>query len=64
MSDLICVGMLDSAVYSKMHENSRRVYSENGMPPTLHTSGGGNTEIKVLIHENEQADGTDNDITR
>ena len=41
MSKLICVGMLESAVYSKMHENSRRVYSENGMSPTIHTSGGG-----------------------
>lgn len=56
MSDLICVGMLESAVYSKMHENSRRVYSENGVPPTIHTSGGDNTEIKVLMHENEQTD--------
>lgn len=41
MSKLICVGMLKSAVYSKMHENSRRVYSENGLSPTIHTSGGG-----------------------
>lgn len=64
MSKLICVGTLKSAVYPKMHENSRRVYSENGLSPTIHTSGGGNTEIKVLIHENEQADGTDNDIAR
>lgn len=63
MSKLICVGVLESAVYSKMHENSRRVYSECGVSPTVHTSGGGNTEIKVLIHENEQANRTDNDIT-
>lgn len=40
MSKLICVGMLESAVYSKMHENSRRVYSENSIAPTIHTSGG------------------------
>nr|DAJ55824.1 MAG TPA: hypothetical protein [Caudoviricetes sp.] len=32
--------MLESAVYSKMHENSRRVYSENGVSPTIHTGGG------------------------
>lgn len=64
MSKLICVGMLESAVYSKMHNISRAVYDENGTPPTLHTRMGGNTEIKVLIHENEQADGTDNDIAR
>ncbi len=40
MSKLICIGMLESAVYSKMHENSRRVYSECGVSPTVHTSGG------------------------
>nr|DAV24596.1 MAG TPA: hypothetical protein [Caudoviricetes sp.] len=64
MSKLICIGMLESAVYSKMHRISRAVYDENGTSPTIHTSGGGNTEIKVLIHENEQTDGTDNDIAR
>lgn len=56
MSKLICAGMLESAVYSKMTDIHRRVYDENGVAPTIHTSGGGNTEIKVLIHENEQTD--------
>lgn len=41
MSKLICVGMLESAVYSKMHRISRAVYDENGTSPTIHTSGGG-----------------------
>lgn len=40
MSELICVGMLESAVYSKMHENSRRVYDEDSTSPAIHTSGG------------------------
>ena len=31
--------------------------------PLPYIRAGGNTEIKVLIHENEQADRTDNDIT-
>lgn len=40
MSKLICVGMLESAVYSKMHRISRAVYDEDGVSPTIHTSGG------------------------
>ena len=40
MSKLICVGMLESAVYSKMNDINRRVYSECGVSPTVHTSGG------------------------
>jgi DNA-cytosine methyltransferase len=33
--------------YEKMMDVSRRVYDENGIAPTLHTCGGGNTEPKV-----------------
>lgn len=33
--------------YEKMMDVSRRVYDENGIAPTLHTCGGGNTECKV-----------------
>ena len=40
MSKLICVGMLESAVYSKMNDINRRVYDEDGTFPTIHTSGG------------------------
>lgn len=56
MNKIICVGLLQSNIYSKMHDISRRCYSVHGISPTIHTSGGGNTEIKVLIHENEQTD--------
>lgn len=29
----------------------KRVYSPDGIAPTIHTCGGGNTEPKVLIEE-------------
>jgi DNA (cytosine-5)-methyltransferase 1 len=38
---------LCSEKYSKMHDISRRVYSEDGIAPTMHTCGGGNQETKV-----------------
>lgn len=40
MTKLICVGMLESVVYSKKHRISRAVCDEDGVPPTIHTSGG------------------------
>lgn len=42
------VGMLDNNGYEKMHDISRRVYSGNGVAPTLHTCGGGNLEPKIF----------------
>lgn len=62
MSKLICVDMLESTVYSKKHRMSRAVHDEDGVSPTINTNGGVNA-VKVLIHENEQTDRTDNDIT-
>jgi DNA-cytosine methyltransferase len=35
--------------YDKMHESSCRVYSPEGLAPTVNTCGGGNLEPKVLI---------------
>lgn len=43
------VGSLSGGKWDKMHEQSRRVYSGEGLAPTVHTCGGGNTEPKVLI---------------
>ena len=41
--------------WDKMYEQSRRVYDPEGLSPTLHTCGGGNQEIKVVImDENKQ----------
>ena len=41
-------GILTGGKWDKMHDVSRRVYSENGIAPTIHTCGGGNTEPKVI----------------
>jgi site-specific DNA-cytosine methylase len=38
---------LCSEKYSKMHEQSRRVYSEDGVSPALNTCNGGNREAKI-----------------
>ena len=42
---------LSGGKWDKTHEQSRRVYSENGIAPTVHTMGGGNQEIKHLTHD-------------
>ena len=34
--------------WDKVIEQSKRVYSDNGLCPTLHTCGGGNQEIKIM----------------
>ena len=38
---------LSGGKWDKTHEQSRRVYSENGSAPNIHTMGGGNQEIKT-----------------
>ena len=43
----IHVADLCSEKFQRMHEQSRRVYSEDGIAPAMHTCGGGNTEPKV-----------------
>lgn len=45
----LVVGMMQTPPFDRMFEQSRRVYSEKGISPTLHTQGGGNLEIKVLV---------------
>lgn len=32
-----------------MHEQSKRIYSTDGLSPTIHTMQGGNTEVKIAI---------------
>jgi len=34
--------------YEKMHDISRRVYDADGIAPTVHCAGGGNTEPKII----------------
>lgn len=45
----IVVGNLNFPTYDRMFEQSRRVYSPRGIAPAIHTMGGGNQEIKILI---------------
>lgn len=43
------VGNISGGKWDKMHDVSRRVYSGDGLAPTVHTCGGGNTEPKVIV---------------
>lgn len=43
----IVEGMLSDGKWQKMHEQSRRVYSIDGIAPTLHTCGGGILNLKL-----------------
>lgn len=45
---LIQVGILSDEKYSKMTDIFRRVYSTQGIAPTIHTCAGGNTEPKII----------------
>lgn len=45
----IQVGNLSGGKWDKINESCRRVYSEEGLSPTIHTCQGGNTEPKILI---------------
>lgn len=38
--DLMQAGTLAGGKWDKLHDISRRVYDENGICPTIHTSGG------------------------
>lgn len=40
--------------WDKMYDQSRRVYSGDGSCPTLHTCGGGNQEVKVVVDEHSE----------
>ena len=43
------VGMMQTPPYNRMFGQSGRVYSAKGRSRTLHTQGGGDREIKVLV---------------
>ena len=47
-NELFHIADLKSERFLKMHEQSRRVYEENGVSPALHTCGGGNSEPKIM----------------
>lgn len=46
------IATLRGGRWDKIIEQHRRVYSGDGLAPTLHTCGGGNTEPKVMITTN------------
>ena len=46
-NNLIHIADLCSERFQKTNEQSRRVYSEDGIAPTMHTCGGGNSKPKV-----------------
>lgn len=43
------IANLTGGKWDKVIEQSRRVYSSDGLCPTLHTCGGGNQEIKIMV---------------
>ena len=45
----VLLGEIDNEKYNKMLHSARRVYSGEGVAPTIHTCPGGNTEPKVAI---------------
>ena len=50
--------MLSGGKWDKLHDISRRVYSVDGIAPTVHTMGGGQQELKIVepIAYDEQVD--------
>lgn len=59
---MICkeFGRLTGAKYDKMFEQSKRIYSTDGLSPTIHTMQGGNTEVKVAILKENLSEDTSN----
>ena len=44
-------GMIYGGTIGKMHDISRRVYKTDYICPSIHTFGGGNTEIKIFMND-------------
>ena len=49
---LVQVAMLDKVSFPRL-DVCRRVYSPDGIAPTIHTCGGGGTEPKIIVPERE-----------
>lgn len=50
-ANLILEGTLNGEKWNRNLESNRRVYSTNGISPTITTCGGGNTEPKIMINK-------------
>lgn len=50
LENIGCVqaGEMHGGKYDKYFEENRRVYSSDGISPTVHTAGGGGQELKVM----------------
>ena len=46
------MGSLSGGKRDKINESARRYYDTDGISPTIHTCGGGNTEPKIEVDEN------------
>lgn len=53
MEEVKCeqVSMLSGGKWDKLHDISCRVYSPDGLVPTVHTMGGGQQELKIIVPE-------------
>lgn len=49
----IQVATLDKVTYPQI-EQHRRVYSVDGISPTIHCCGGGGTQPNILVEEGDQ----------
>ena len=45
---LVQIAELDKKAFPR-HDLCRRVYSPDGIAPTIHTCGGGGTEPKIIV---------------
>ncbi|MCL2220992.1 MAG: DNA cytosine methyltransferase [Oscillospiraceae bacterium] len=63
MNKCIVYGILNDEKYRKLHDITRRVYDPTGISPTIHTVGGGNQEVKIVVwgglqeHQTPRTDG-------
>jgi len=54
LPEIQVVGRVNHGAYANLHDIARRVYSENGISPTMHTCGGGNLEPLVYIEAEQR----------
>ena len=47
---VVQVAMLDKVSFPRL-DVCRRVYSPDGIAPTIHTCGGGGTEPKIIVED-------------
>ncbi len=53
----VAVGNLEGGKWDKVYNMSKRVFSPEGLSPTVHCCGGGNTELKIVAIRGRKEDG-------